>query len=99
MEPKETSDVLSVLKRSGEKTEIVLYLHKIYPNTVDVTDISRYTGIESANSLKALRDMGLVDMTEENGVKHYKLSKGGKSLIDNVEPPTIFYDWTPRRKA
>jgi len=93
MGPKQESEILSALKMSGEKTEIVMYLHKIYPNTTDSTDISGCTGIDPSDSLGALRDMGLVDMIEQSGVKHYKLSERGKSLIDNAEPPSIFYDW------
>lgn len=99
MEPKQESEILSALKRSGEKTEIVMYLHKIYPNTADITDISKYTGIDPSDSLGALREMGLVDKIEQSGVMHYKLSERGKSLIDNAEPPSIFYDWASRRKG
>lgn len=99
MGPEQESKILSSLKISGEKTEIAMYLHKIYPNTADVTDISRSTGIEPRDSLEALREMGLVNMIEQRGVKQYKLSERGKSLIDNAEPPSIFYDWVRRRKV
>jgi two-component system chemotaxis response regulator CheY len=97
MGPKQESEILSALERSGEKTEIVMYLHKIYPNTADNADISKYTGIDPSDSLGALREMGLVDMIERDKVTSYKLSERGKSLIDAVEPPSIFYDWAHRR--
>ncbi len=74
-----------------------MYLDKIYPNTADITDISKYTGIDPLDSLGALREMGLVDMIERDKVTSYKLSEHGKSLIDEVEPPSIFYDWARRR--
>ena len=99
MEPKQDSEILSALKRSGEKTEIVMYLHKIYQNTADITDISGYTGIDPTESLGALREMGLVDMIERDKVTSYKLSERGKSLIDTVEPPSIFYDWARHREG
>ncbi len=99
MEPKQESEILSALRMSGKKTEIVMYLHKIYPNTADITDISGSTGIDPSDNIGALRDMGLVDMIEQSGVKHYKLSERGKSQIDNAEPPSIFYDWAGRRKG
>ncbi len=99
MGPKQESEILSALERSGEKTEIVMYLDKIYPNTADNADISKYTGIDPSDSLGALREMGLVDMIERDKVTSYKLSERGKSLIDTVEPPSIFYDWARHREG
>ena len=53
--------------------------------------------IGNSDSIGALREMGLVDRIERDKVTYYKLSKRGKSLIDEVEPPSIFYDWGSRR--
>jgi hypothetical protein len=41
--------------------------------------------------------MGLVDRIEGDKVISYKLSERDKSLIDEVKPPSIFYDWASRR--
>ena len=97
--PDQEPEILSSLEKSGEKTEIVMYLYTIYPNKSDIADIFEYTGIDPANIIGGLREMGLVDIIEQGGVASYKLSERCKSLIDDVEPPSIFYDWVRRRKG
>lgn len=99
---------LSSLERSTEKTEIVMYLHKIYPKASDPTDISTHTGMDPANVLielqgstdtdqsNSLLEMGLVDKIEQGDATCYRLSKRGKSMIDGAKPPVIFYDWVRR---
>ncbi|MCK4732760.1 MAG: response regulator, partial [Methanophagales archaeon] len=72
---------LSSLERSTEKTEIVMYLHKIYPKASDPTDISTHTGMEPANVLvelhgstdqpKSLLEMGFVEKKEKGDVTCY----------------------------
>ena len=100
---------LSSLERSTEKTEIVMYLHKIYPKASDPTDISTHTGMEPATVLvelqgstdhpKSLLEMGFVEKKEKGDATCYKLTEQGKSLIDSAKPPIMFYDWARRRES
>ncbi len=55
--------------------------------------------LRNLDSLGALWEMELVDMIEHDKVTSYKLSERGKSGIDEVEPPSIFYDWARRREG
>ena len=100
---------LSSLERSTEKTEIVMYLHKIYPKASDPTDISTHTGMEPATVLielqgstdqpKSLLEMGFVEKKEKGDATCYKLTEQGKSLIDSAKPPIMFYDWARRHES
>jgi predicted transcriptional regulator with HTH domain len=56
------------LRRSKVRTEVALYLYKIYPEASYPADICRNTGITPTNILGALRGMG----------------ERGKSLIENL---------------
>jgi len=51
-------EVLRSLRRSRVRTEIVMYLYKIYPNASYPAEISRNTGIDPTNILGGLRGMG-----------------------------------------
>jgi len=106
------SQILRSLESSREKVEIIMYLHKIYPNTSDSADISKHTEIDKATVLRELRGkdgrfdksnsllgMGLVDKIEQGDVTYYKLSERGKSVIESVKPPSIFYDWVRRHEG
>ena len=86
-----------------------MYLHKIYPEASYPAEISRNVRIATTNVLGALRGMGkrfvasnslleleLVDKIERDGETYYRLSERGKSFIDGIEPPVIFYDWKHR---
>ncbi len=102
---------LSSLERSTEKTEIVMYLHKIYPKTSDPTDISTHTGMDPATVLvelhgtsstdqsNSLLEMGFVDKIEQGDVTCYKLTEQGKSMIESAKPPIMFYDWARRHES
>jgi len=102
------SEKLSLLERCREKTEILMYLHKIYPNAANPTDISTRTRIDTAKVLielhgnsepsNSLLGKGLVDKIEQGDVTCYKLTEQGKSWIDSAKPPIIFYDWTRRHE-
>jgi len=85
------------LRRSRVRTEIAMYLYKIYPAASYPADISRNIGIEATNILGALRGMsnrfdesnsllglGLVDKTGDNGGTYYQLSERGKSAMENL---------------
>jgi predicted transcriptional regulator with HTH domain len=85
------------LRRSKVRTEVALYLYKIYPETSYPADICRNTGITPTNILGALRGMGkrfdssnslvglgLVDKISDNDATYYRLSERGKSLIEHL---------------
>ncbi len=89
--------VLRSLRRSRVRTEIVMYLYKIYPNASYPADISRNTGIDPTNILGGLRGMGsrfdktnsliergIVEKVELEGATYYRLSEYGKSLMESL---------------
>lgn len=93
-EPQFEPRIVRSLRRSRVRTEIVMYLYKIYPNASYPADISRNTGIDPTNILGGLRGMGsrfdktnsliergIVDKVELEGAAYYRLSERGKSLI------------------
>ncbi|RLG36382.1 hypothetical protein DRN79_04975, partial [Methanosarcinales archaeon] len=51
-------EILRALRRSRVRTEILMYLYKIYPNASYPAEISRNTGIDPTNILGGLRGMG-----------------------------------------
>ena len=89
--------VLRSLRRSRVRTEVAMYLYKIYPAASYPADIARNTGIAPTNILGGLRGMnhrfdesnsllglGLVDKIGNNGATYYKLSERGKSVMDSL---------------
>jgi len=91
-------DVLRSLRRSRVRTEIVMYLYKIYPNASYPAEISRNTGIDPTNILGGLRGMGnrfdagnsllnqgVVEKVEREKATYYRLSERGKSLIESIQ--------------
>ena len=85
------------LRRSRVRTEVALYLYKIYPEASYPADICRNTGITPTNILGALRGMGkrfdksnslvglgLVDEISVKNATYYRLSERGKSLIEHL---------------
>nr|CBH38779.1 hypothetical protein, DUF1495 family [uncultured archaeon]CBH39845.1 hypothetical protein, DUF1495 family [uncultured archaeon] len=89
--------VLRSLRRSRVRTEVAMYLYKIYPEASYPAEIGRNIGIEPTNILGGLRGMnhrfdesnsllgmGLVDKIGDNGSTYYKLSERGKSLIEEL---------------
>jgi predicted transcriptional regulator with HTH domain len=89
--------VFRSLRRSRVRTEVALYLYKIYPEASYPSDICRHIGIEPTNILGALRGMnhrfdesnsllglGLVDKIGDNGATYYQLSEQGKSVLENL---------------
>jgi len=91
-------EILRSLRRSRVRTEIMMYLYKIYPRASYPADISRNTGIDPTNILGGLRgmgtrfdesnsllNMGLVEKIERDSMAYYRLSKRGKELIEDLE--------------
>ena len=89
--------VLRSLRRSRVRTEIAMYLYKIYPAASYPADIARNIGIEPTNILGGLRGMtrrfdesnsllgmGLVDKIGDNGATYYQLSEHGKLVIEEL---------------
>ena len=89
--------VLRSLRGSRVRTEVALYLYKIYPEASYPAEIGRGTGIDATNVIGALRGMnrrfdesnsllglGLVDIIEGEGVRYYQLSEQGKSVMENL---------------
>ena len=85
------------LRRSRVRTEIAMYLYKIYPEASYPADIARNIGIAPTNVIGALRGMnhrfdesnsllglGLVDIIKDNGATYYQLTEQGKSLIEHL---------------
>jgi len=91
-------DVSRALRRSRVRTEIMMYLYKIYPRASYPAEISRNTGIDPTNILGGLRGMGnrfdetnsllqsgLVDKIERDNIMYYRLSEPGKKLLEEME--------------
>lgn len=91
-------EVLRSLRRSRVRTEIVMYLYKIYPKASYPAEISRKTGIDPTNILGGLRGMGnrfdaansllkqgVVEKIERGDATYYRLSELGKSLIESIQ--------------
>ena len=91
-------EVLRSLRRSRVRTEIVMYLYKIYPKASYPAEISRNTGIDPTNVLGGLRGMGnrfdaesslltqgIVEKVEHKKATYYRLSKLGKALIESMQ--------------
>lgn len=89
--------VLRSLRRSRVRTEVAMYLYKIYPVESYPAEIGRNIGIEPTNILGGLRGMnhrfdesnsllgmGLVDIIGDIGATYYRLSEHGKSLIEEL---------------
>ncbi len=85
------------LRRSRVRTEIVMYLYKIYPEDSYPAEMSRNIGIDPTNILGGLRGMsnrfdesnsllkmGLVDRIERDNVAYYRLSEPGKDLVESL---------------
>jgi len=91
-------EILRSLRRSRVRTEIVMFLYKIYPNASYPAEISRNTGIDPTNILGGLRGMGgrfdagnsllkhgVVEKNEHGNATYYRLSELGKSLIESIQ--------------
>lgn len=91
-------EVLRALRRSRVRTEIVMYLYKIYPKASYPAEISRNTGIDPTNVLGGLRGMGsrfdtsnsllkqgVVEKIEREKATYYRLSELGKTLIESIQ--------------
>ena len=91
-------EILRSLRRSRVRTEIVMYLYKIYPRASYPAEISRNIGVDPTNILGGLRGMGsrfdesnsllkmgLVDKIERENIAYYRLSERGKDLIESLE--------------
>jgi len=89
--------IVRSLRRSRVRTEIVMYLYKVYPNASYPADIARNIGIDPTNILGGLRGMGsrfdksnsliergIVEKIELEGVAYYRLSEYGKSLMESL---------------
>ena len=95
-EPQFEPRIMRSLRRSRVRTEIVMYLYKIYPNASYPADIARNTGIDPTNILGGLRGMGsrfdksnsliergIVEKVELEDAAYYRLSERGKSLLES----------------
>ncbi len=91
-------EILRALRRSRVRTEILMYLYKIYPRASYPAEISRNTGIDATNILGGLRGMssrfdesssllnqGIVEKVERGDVTYYRLSERGKALVESLQ--------------
>ncbi|MHC1610027.1 MAG: archaellum operon transcriptional activator EarA family protein [Candidatus Methanospirareceae archaeon] len=91
-------EILRSLRRSRVRTEIVMYLYKIYPRASYPAEMSRKIGVDPTNILGGLRGMGnrfdesnsllkmgLVEKIERDNVAYYRLSERGKELIESLK--------------
>ncbi len=91
-------EILRSLRRSRVRTEIVMYLYKIYPNASYPAEIGRNTGIDPTNVIGGLRGMGsrfdaanslltqgVVEKIEREKATYYRLSELGKSVIESIQ--------------
>ncbi|MBE0515974.1 MAG: transcriptional regulator [Methanophagales archaeon] len=94
----EFEEILRSLRRSRVRTEIIMYLYKIYPRASYPAEISRNTGIDSTNILGGLRGMGsrfdesnsllsqgVVEKIELGDATYYRLSERGKALVESLQ--------------
>ena len=92
------SQILRSLKKSRVRTQIMMYLYTIYPNSTYPSDISRNIQIDSTNVIGGLRGMGsrydetssligvkLVETINLDGTTYYKLSDNAKIFIESME--------------
>jgi predicted transcriptional regulator with HTH domain len=90
-------EILRSLRRSRVRTEIIMYLYKIYPRASYPAEMSRNIGVDPTNILGGLRGMGsrfdesnsllkmgLVDKIEREKIAYYRLSEPGKDLIESL---------------
>jgi hypothetical protein len=98
VEEERVEEILRSLRRSRVRTEIVMYLYKIYPGASYPAEMSRNIGVDPTNILGGLRGMGnrfdesnsllkmgLVDKVERDNVAYYRLSEHGKGLIESLK--------------
>jgi len=99
IEEERVEKILRSLRRSRVRTEIVMYLYKIYPRASYPAEMSRNIEIDPTNILGGLRGMGnrfdesnsllkmgLVDKIERgDNVVYYRLSERGKELIESMK--------------
>jgi hypothetical protein len=98
VEEERVEEILRSLRRSRVRTEIVMYLYKIYPRASYPAEMSRNIRIDPTNILGGLRGMGsrfdesnsllkmgLVDKIERESIAYYRLSERGKELIESLE--------------
>lgn len=91
-------EIIRSLRRSRVRTEIIMYLYKIYPRASYPAEIARATGIDSTNILGGLRGMssrfdesssllsqGLVEKLELGDATYYRLSERGKALVESLQ--------------
>ena len=96
-QPQFEPQILRSLRRSRVRTEIVMYLFKIYPDASYPADIARNIGIDPTNILGGLRGMGsrydksnsliergVVEKVELEDATYYRLSERGKSVIESL---------------
>ena len=91
-------EILRSLRRSRVRTEIIMYLYKIYPRASYPAEMSRNIGVDPTNILGGLRGMGnrfdesnsllkmgLVEKVERENIAYYRLSERGKGLIESLK--------------
>ncbi|RZN34452.1 MAG: transcriptional regulator [Methanophagales archaeon ANME-1-THS] len=91
-------EIIRALRRSRVRTEIIMYLYKIYPRASYPAEIARNTGIDSTNILGGLRGMssrfdesssllsqGMVEKLELGDATYYRLSERGKALVESLQ--------------
>jgi predicted transcriptional regulator with HTH domain len=91
-------EILRSLRRSRVRTEIIMYLYKIYPRASYPAEIARNTGIDSTNILGGLRGMssrfdesssllsqGVVEKLELGDATYYRLSERGKAMVESLQ--------------
>lgn len=96
-------NIIRSLKRSRVRTEILMYLYKIQPAASYPSEISRHTNIDATNVLGGLKGMGarydgsnsllglgVIELVNYNGVSYYRLSKKGKTVIENLNSNKIY---------
>lgn len=89
--------IMRTLRKSRVRTEIVKYLHRIYPNVSYPEEIARNVGSNATSVIGALRgigerykkassliERGIVDMVEIDGKKYYRLSQRGMEIIKHL---------------
>ena len=98
VEEERVEEILRSLRRSRVRTEVIMYLYKIYPRASYPAEISRNIGVDPTNILGGLRGMGsrfdesnsllkmgLVDKIERENIVYYRLSERGKELIESLK--------------
>ncbi len=101
--------VIRALNRSELRKRILFYLDSIYPSPAYLSEIARAVGSDPSNVKGALVglgnrysednslvNLGLVEIIERNGFKHYVLTNYGRNVVKLLKSYRSYYTLFPQ---